>query len=181
MMALPESQLKEILKTIAKTGHLPTDSEKPLWPEIVDTISLYISHVALTSFEGPNRIIDPLIDASFSVEETIERIQKLLESKFSESPPFTIQRISELLLDPNEIYSKNSLDKWTRALERSLSVVSSVNEYPKITQAEMNYDDSNVLTNGKGSFKEDLGIVMSPVPWVVDEVDQATTISKISL
>jgi len=48
--------------------------------------------------------------------------------EFEESPPFTIQRVCELCLHPNQHYK--SVGKYLRAVEKSLLVTSSWNAFP---------------------------------------------------
>jgi PPP4R2 len=55
-----------------------------------------------------------------SEQELIPRITSALTS-FELSPPFTIQRITELILYPNRHYTNKS--KYLRALDRTLTVL----------------------------------------------------------
>lgn len=67
------------------------------------------------------------------------------------SPPFTIQRMCELLLDPKKQYSR--IDKFMRALEKNILVVSTVADNGR-RQSENEFRDSFELTlNGTDSVE----------------------------
>ena len=55
-------------------------------------------------------------------------IQKTLTSKFSVSPPYTVQRLAELVLRPSSHY--RTLPSYLRALDRVLSVSSTADGFP---------------------------------------------------
>ncbi|KAH6918959.1 PPP4R2-domain-containing protein, partial [Coprinopsis sp. MPI-PUGE-AT-0042] len=60
-------------------------------------------------------------------EEAKQAINDQLDA-FDDNPPFTIQRLAELLLDPKAYY--NSVGKYLRAVEKTLLVTSTIDAYP---------------------------------------------------
>lgn len=99
-----------------------------------------------------------------------------LESSFTESPPYTIQRLAELVLHPKKYY--RHLPPFLAALDRVVSVTSPVNNFP-LAQANIdaaggflaNGDPSEALTEreGLGSDESLGGALLTPIPWLKRE------------
>ncbi|TFL07364.1 PPP4R2-domain-containing protein [Pterulicium gracile] len=66
-------------------------------------------------------------------DEMKDNIFEQLHS-FDASPPFTIQRICELVLRPTQVY--NSVGKYLRAVEKSVLVTSTWDAFPPLSEAE---------------------------------------------
>ncbi|KAK5121296.1 hypothetical protein LTR85_005462 [Meristemomyces frigidus] len=100
---------------------------------------------------------------------------RILEHDFSQSPPYTIQRLAELVLHPKRHY--RFLPAYLRALDRIVSVSSPISDFPLPTlQAAVN---GGFLTNGDSSQvngvaeREGLGsdeslggALLTPIPWL---------------
>ncbi|XP_013103224.2 serine/threonine-protein phosphatase 4 regulatory subunit 2 isoform X1 [Stomoxys calcitrans] len=71
--------------------------------------------------------------------------------------PFTIQRLCELLIDPRKQYSR--IDKFMRALEKNILVVSTVEPGRKRTESE-NGDSLDSVVNGDLSLDVNVDIEM---------------------
>ncbi|KAF3331375.1 serine/threonine-protein phosphatase 4 regulatory subunit 2-B isoform X1 [Carex littledalei] len=87
--------------------------------------------------------------SSLSGETYIELVARLNEAlqNFEEGPPFTLQRLCEILLSPKSTYS--NLSKLALALEKNLLVTSTLSKctepYPKIpTSPEQQPEESTV-------------------------------------
>ncbi|KAF7338410.1 hypothetical protein MVEN_02066800 [Mycena venus] len=64
-----------------------------------------------------------------------------LLDQFDSNPPFTIQRVCELCLNPKQNY--NSVGKYLRAVEKSLLVTSTYDSFPTINSQRARYDCSH--------------------------------------
>ncbi|KAI4731304.1 hypothetical protein E4T49_00830 [Aureobasidium sp. EXF-10728] len=99
-----------------------------------------------------------------------------LENNFPKQPPYTIQRLAELVLHPKRYY--RYLPPFLQALDRIVSVTSTVNEFPL---AHASIDSStNFLANGEptehhsereglGSDESLGGALLTPIPWLKRE------------
>lgn len=100
--------------------------------------------------------------------------RRILEYGFSESPPYTIQRLAELVLRPKAHY--RYLPAYLRALDRIVSVSSPLSNFPLPTAASAT--NPNFLTNGTpqtngvserdslGSDESLGGALLTPIPWL---------------
>ena len=100
---------------------------------------------------------------------------RILERDFAHSPPYTIQRLADLVLNPRRHY--RFLPAYLRALDRIVSVSSPVSDFPLPTlNASAN---GGFLTNGDSgqvngvSDREGLGsdeslggALLTPIPWL---------------
>ncbi|KAK4539729.1 hypothetical protein LTR36_010382 [Oleoguttula mirabilis] len=100
---------------------------------------------------------------------------RILEHDFSQSPPYTIQRLAELVLHPKRHY--RFLPAYLRALDRIVSVSSPISDFPlPMLQRPVN---GGFLTNGDSSQvngiteRESLGsdeslggALLTPIPWL---------------
>ncbi|KAI9598916.1 hypothetical protein BDF19DRAFT_462355 [Syncephalis fuscata] len=74
-------------------------------------------------------------DIADEIEEMIIPIRQVvmdcLDNNFESGPPFTIQRLAELVLKPTEHY--NEPDKYLRAVQRMVMVTSTPFDYPPVS------------------------------------------------
>ncbi|KAH9823747.1 PPP4R2 [Teratosphaeria destructans] len=99
---------------------------------------------------------------------------RILEKDFIQSPPYTIQRVAELVLQPKKHY--RFLPQYLRALDRVVSVGSPVTDFPLPTQSAttngsflVNGDShNNTITerDGLGSDESLGGALLTPIPWL---------------
>jgi hypothetical protein len=99
---------------------------------------------------------------------------RLLQSAFAHSPPYTIQRLAELVLYPRRHY--RFLPAYLRALDRIVSVSSPVSDFPLPTG--LVGTNNGFLTNGDapgnavqerdglGSDESLGGALLTPIPWL---------------
>ncbi|KAI5272944.1 hypothetical protein E4T47_03820 [Aureobasidium subglaciale] len=99
-----------------------------------------------------------------------------LETNFPNHPPYTIQRLAELVLYPKRYY--RYLPPFLAALDRVVSVTSAVHEFPL---AHISIDSaSGFLANGEpsenhpereglGSDESLGGALLTPIPWLKRE------------
>jgi len=100
---------------------------------------------------------------------------RILEHDFAHSPPYTIQRLAELVLHPKRYY--RFLPAYLRALDRIVSVSSPISDFPlPIMSANVNggflsSGDLGVLNgiterDGLGSDESLGGALLTPIPWL---------------
>lgn len=99
---------------------------------------------------------------------------KILQHDFAESPPYTIQRLAELVLRPKRHY--RFLPAYLRALDRIVSVSSPLTDFPLPTLRVP--ANGGFLTNGEvqvngvserdglGSDESLGGALLTPIPWL---------------
>ncbi|GMM37586.1 hypothetical protein DASC09_049110 [Saccharomycopsis crataegensis] len=176
------------------------------WPLLQRYMIRHIFKILTTDFSLPltTMIYNPLMviptgnpDNGFSntSHETIEgmatRICEHLEVQFPRSPPFTILRLAETLMDPTLYYKEDEPQKFLRSLEILVYVQSSVAEFPELkrpsaTEKVLLEDDNNSNNNknnknnngdgddgGKTANSSDpMGkiepIKMEPIPWITE-------------
>lgn len=97
---------------------------------------------------------------------------RLLEHDFAQSPPYTIQRLAELVIHPRKHY--RFLPAYLRALDRVVSVSSPISNFPLSTVAAtanggfLTNGDSNQVngTSDLGSDESLGGALLTPIPWL---------------
>lgn len=162
--ASPE-EIKSILEVIAATGKFWHD-----WDVLKNILSFQLKQV-LTEYPEA-RIVNSieLQQSTLSGETYPELVKRLDEALlgFIEGPPFTLQRLCEILLNPKSTYQ--SLSKLALALEKNLLVTSTLTRctdpYPatpaksppepdKVIQEEP-HDPIEGTPNGVGNASDDL-------------------------
>ncbi|KAK5132150.1 hypothetical protein LTR08_000307 [Meristemomyces frigidus] len=101
----------------------------------------------------------------------------ILERDFAHSPPYTIQRLAELVLHPTKHY--RFLPAYLRALDRIVSVSSPVGDFPlpalvaSVQGGFLTNGDSHGQVNGGAAEREGLGsdeslggALLTPIPWL---------------
>lgn len=90
-----------------------------------------------------------------------ESIYRLLH-EFEGYPPFTIQRICELMIHPKKNF--RYLGKYLRAVERTLLVTSTIDVFPVV-----NPEDSESTFSLAGSLREATTPLFSPIPFLHED------------
>ncbi|XP_047316612.1 serine/threonine-protein phosphatase 4 regulatory subunit 2 [Impatiens glandulifera] len=178
-------EAKSIVEVIASTGKFWHD-----WNKLKSLLSFYLKQV-VSEYAEANMTTD---EQKSSLGETYEELVKKLDnalSNFIEGPPFTLQRVCEILLDSKNIYS--SLSKLALALEKNLSVTSTLticsDPYPSrmIEQVEKVDNDSPPLQvdsveNGVEHAKDDDNDeVMTDATMTADEGEDEMTIDMVEV
>lgn len=133
--------LDEVLKDTARTSivRLPWDLLKPL-------LCYRLDKVIKEAFTG---VREPIEDISKALLEHLERFN---------GPPFTIQRLCELILEPNKNYKSRRV--FVRAVEKNLLVVSTVE--PDLTW--MKSPRLAQLLEDRPKHTEQTGAIVEPHP-----------------
>lgn len=155
-----DQSAESVLKEVAKDGDFEKHNVK--WDDFLPRVVKVLDTVVRTSFEFEGQAVlkDPLTGSSRTQDAFLEDVKKLL-SEFGQDPPFTFQRIAELLTQPHVYYGPKVVHKFLHAVERSLMVESSVKEYPEKSLLKE-------LENTQSARVDESGIVMSDISWVVD-------------
>lgn len=105
----------------------------------------------------------PYADLPPACSVLLLEIKECLNTYFTTSPPYTIQRIAELVLDPKKHYS--NLEKFLRALQKSTSVTSNISNFP-LPYNEV--EAASLASIALGSHAEDSlgGARLTPIPWL---------------
>lgn len=83
------------------------------------------------------------------------------------SPPFTIQRLCELCVEPKKQY--NSIGKYLRAVEKSVLVTSTMENFPPLTHAEKFSAGRSAITLGSTLQSAPSTPLFSPIPFLHDD------------
>lgn len=118
------------------------------WPDLQPALKSRLANVLDQYMERNNDCKDgqyeePNVE-KFNLESSRDEILELISS-FTE-PPFTIQRICELLCSPFQYYDRVST--FIRGLEKNLRVISS-NDWPKSHNDDNNINNSNNNNNNE--------------------------------
>ncbi|XAR58479.1 hypothetical protein NMG60_11013883 [Bertholletia excelsa] len=113
-----EEEAKNILEVIASTGKFWND-----WDKLKSLLSFQLKQVLS---EYPEAKTTSELQISLLGETYLELVQRLDEAlrSFTEGPPFTLQRLCEILLTARTIYP--NLSKLALALEKNLLVTSTL-------------------------------------------------------
>ncbi|KAK9914672.1 hypothetical protein M0R45_038434 [Rubus argutus] len=113
---IADSEVRGILEVIASTGRFWHD-----WDKLKSMLSFQLKQVLseypdaeMTSEQQNASLGEPYL-------ELVKRVDEALHG-FTEGPPFTLQRLCEILLDARSIYP--NLSKLALALEKNLLVTS---------------------------------------------------------
>ncbi|KAK1366358.1 serine/threonine-protein phosphatase 4 regulatory subunit 2 [Heracleum sosnowskyi] len=115
---IAEEEVKSILEVIAATGKYWHD-----WNELKNMFSFYLKQVLSEYPEAKMTTEQQTSSLGETYMELVKRLDDDLHS-FVDGPPFTLQRLSEILLAARSIYS--NLSKLAFALEKNLSVTSTL-------------------------------------------------------
>lgn len=115
---IADEEVRGVLEVIASTGKFWHD-----WDKLKSMISFYLKQV-LSEYPEVNMTSE---EQNASLGETYPELVKRLDEalhSFDEGPPFTLQRLCEILLAARSIYP--NLSKLALALEKNLLVTSTL-------------------------------------------------------
>ncbi|XP_075502423.1 uncharacterized protein LOC142540278 isoform X2 [Primulina tabacum] len=147
------------LETSASTGRFWQD-----WKKLKNILSYYLKQI-LSEYPEAKMTMDQQFT---SLGETFQVLVKRLDDairSFDEGPPFTLQRLCEILLSARSIYPR--LTKLTLALEKNLLVASMLTIYadgcPPSTEQISNGAPTDSAENGVEHTEEDKDEIMTEV------------------
>ncbi|APA09547.1 hypothetical protein SS1G_06315 [Sclerotinia sclerotiorum 1980 UF-70] len=137
-----------------------TDFQIPKLPTYARPSSPSISPKQDTSNEGPSSDFPPSLESLPSIcYKQLLDIQNTLNKTFPTHPPHTIQRLSELLLNPTQHH--RSLPSYLHALDRVIHVTSPITAFPLPPAIPDPRVSSSVLSNGTPPSVDPLSISWS--------------------
>lgn len=140
--------------------HLP-----PIDPQLAEQLSIIIENKTFdktkNGIEWESKLLsmiltrlDQIIDVSNEPNEDIitasRRIKSHINSHFLQSPPFTIPRIAEVLIDPTkegyDLEDSNKIIKLFNSLTKLFLVSSTVDDFPPVEMLKSDSGDIDVTT-----------------------------------
>jgi len=139
---IPE-ELENYLRFVASTGDTVFK-----WPQIQHLLREKLINV-ITEFHDTTPSIQDLPHYPNVDPFNFEAMKKMLIERMDSfrSAPFTVQRICELLTEPRKQYSR--IDKFMRAVEKTILVVSCVEPKRKRNESENGESLDSTLSNGE--------------------------------
>ncbi|KAL2198904.1 hypothetical protein P885DRAFT_75313 [Corynascus similis CBS 632.67] len=171
------------------TGQAETSSSQETNKENADPSSPLVSRDASSATASSGTAQQPTTGASLPkpIADMLDEILNVLRDNFSQYPPHTIQRLSELVLRPRQHY--RHLVPYLHALDRVVHVTSGANIYP-LPPALPDVGAMSLLANGAGSSggagnlsidtaaantlgsDEALGgALLTPIPWLASRTN----------
>lgn len=156
-----------------KENDAPTDiaAVKPPVPKFDEEPAPQPNQQQPDSIEPPAGTLPPDLMSSYQYSA------RLLQETFAKSPPYTVQRLAELVLYPRKHY--RFLPAYLRALDRIVSVSSPVSDFPLptgnvnanggfLTNGDANAGSTNGTqeNGGLGSDESLGGALLTPIPWL---------------
>ncbi|TGO54967.1 hypothetical protein BOTNAR_0255g00070 [Botryotinia narcissicola] len=170
----------EILRTLAHGQSIDYST----WPSILERLMTRLEKIVITDFQIPKppthprpsspslspkrdtNTEDPFTTSQPSLEslppicyKQLLDIQNTLNKQFPTHPPHTIQRLSELLLNPTQHH--RSLPSYLHALDRVVHVTSPITSFPLPPAVPDPRVSSSVLSNGTPPSVDPLSITWS--------------------
>ncbi|KAK6612695.1 hypothetical protein H4I96_01908 [Botrytis cinerea] len=170
----------EILRTLAHGQSIDYST----WPSLLERLMTRLEKIVITDFQipkpptqprpsspslSPKRdtgIEDPFTTPQPSLEslppicyKQLLDIQNTMNKQFPTHPPHTIQRLSELLLNPTQHH--RSLPSYLHALDRVVHVTSPITSFPLPPAVPDPRVSSSVLSNGTPPSVDPLSITWS--------------------
>ncbi|KAK4256234.1 hypothetical protein QN277_009127 [Acacia crassicarpa] len=163
---ISREEIKHILKVIASTGRFWHD-----WDKLKSMLSIQLKQVLSEYPEAKMTSEQQYASLGESYSDLVNKLDEALLS-FYEGPPFTLQRLCEILLDAQNIYP--NLLKLALALEKNLLVTSTLtictDPYPQTTVQESDESEKaiekqdqepNITDNGIEPLAADKDVVMT--------------------
>ncbi|TGO25685.1 hypothetical protein BPAE_0075g00400 [Botrytis paeoniae] len=170
----------EILRTLAHGQSIDYST----WPSLLERLMTRLEKIVITDFQIPKppthprpsspslspkrdtNTEDPFTASQPSLEslpsicyKQLLDIQNTLNKQFPTHPPHTIQRLSELLLNPTQHH--RSLPSYLHALDRVVHVTSPITSFPLPPAIPDPRVSSSVLSNGTPPSVDPLSITWS--------------------
>ncbi|KAL3521750.1 hypothetical protein ACH5RR_019899 [Cinchona calisaya] len=169
---ISEDEVRHTLEIIASMGKFWHE-----WDKLKGMLSFYLKQVLSQYPEAKLTTEQQISSLGETFLELVKRLDDALQS-FIEGPPFTLQRLCEILLAARTIYP--NLSKLALALEKNLLVTSmltiSTDPYPatsgpRLTTGERRNEDSNAKLNSTQNGVQPLGGDGDEIMTEVQEVE----------
>ncbi|GLB35422.1 putative PPP4R2 [Lyophyllum shimeji] len=110
------------------------------------------------------------IPVSYMTEEQANEMKGFIFAQldeFDSNPPFTIQRVCELCIHPQQHYS--SVGKYLRAVEKSLLVTSTWDTFPPLSEVDSDPNGRSVFSLGSTRQSAPSTPLFSPIPFLHED------------
>lgn len=171
MIAIPplDPDLEKFLTKIVESKQYVPRSSLEWGQDILPRIIARIESMSSASQNGEKYAPRPEgINLPESIMKSKDKIVRNLQGDFGGSPPFTIQRISELLIDPTGqgyILDNNvQLFKYFNSLTKLFVVSSSIIDFPPPTFETNKKKDPSLVLNGTEKLPESISLIK--IPWL---------------
>ncbi|PNS17389.1 Serine/threonine-protein phosphatase 4 regulatory subunit 2 [Sphaceloma murrayae] len=123
------------------------------------------SRTGVVSSQDDSGLLAPYPDLAASYKSSIG----ILKTTFANSPPYTVQRLAELVLEPRRYF--RFLPSFLNALDRIVSVSSSTNSFPLLQQVPatngiFSPNGEDEKANGISGDEGLGGALLTPIPWL---------------
>lgn len=139
------------------------ENNAPLMPPPAPAVSRHSAPRNMPSGDAEDPL-GPFPDLAASYRSSIH----ILKESFASSPPYTVQRLAELVLHPRKHY--RYLPPYLNALDRVVSVSSPTTSFPLPHQVVPNgilHTNGEEERSGNSSGDEGLGgALLTPIPWL---------------
>ncbi|EMD38376.1 hypothetical protein CERSUDRAFT_123038 [Gelatoporia subvermispora B] len=172
--------LKNIIKykieknvSIFLTGGLKPEDKKPKTDEPPQPGGLKLPPFPLRPPNETSLNDAPKTILSKTEAEDFKNIVFEQLDQFESNPPFTIQRVCELCIRPNEHY--NYIGKYLRALERALLVTSTWDAFPAMPEEDGNQSMINQAPISLLSLSAPATPMFSPIPFLHEDARRSSS------
>ncbi|KAF9477368.1 PPP4R2-domain-containing protein [Pholiota conissans] len=145
-----------------------TTTQKPPSPDPYPPITSLDGGLKLAPF--PVRKIQNDIVVSYMNEKEANALKQEIFSQldqFEGNPPYTIQRLCELCVEPKQHYK--SVGKYLRAVEKTILVTSTWDSFPPLTESEIHSAGRSAITLGSTLQSAPSTPLFSPIPFLHDD------------
>jgi PPP4R2 len=178
----PDSISASIAIVATETPSTPVRNLPPV-PLFADSSAASVSHVpeSLPPSQSTSSSPNSLDNLPAPLVQLLQSIVSTIQSTFINRPPHTIQRLAELILNPQKHYK--TLPAWLRAVDRVVNVSSSADIFPLSENASRLVNGVNGDRGGGILWKNDItndgydkdslgsdeslgGALLTPIPWL---------------
>lgn len=169
-----EPRLAEILEDVVFSKQYKELPQAKWSSDILPKLIIRLEEIASISNKDGERYSSKRprgVDLPQSINRTKDKIVKHLKDVFLDKPPFTIQRIAEIILHPERegyILSNNTqVLKYFNSFSKLVVVASSIFDYPEVTFVNPTLGGSKTTNPPTNQTVQTIPLV--PIPWLKTE------------
>lgn len=160
-----ECSLREIVSSKKYTKKSDSEWSSEILPQVLARIE-EITDVAITQGEKYNKRPEG-IDLPKAIVRIKKKIEIHLKTTFMDNPPFTLHRIAEIILRPEQegyaLTNNAQILKYFNSFSKLVVVASSVNDYPDVMFLN---SDTAAMNNSKHITQT---VPLIEIPWLNEE------------
>lgn len=174
-----DSELKDELNIVViNKTYYPSKSNLSWETGILPKLIARLDQLCRLSQQGERFGKPKGVDLPETINKINETIKKHLVSNLTSSPPFTIYRIAEMIIDPDNqgynLIDNNQLFKYFNSLKKVFIVSSSVEDFPPVeltTESGTNEDTKPIRQIANN-------ISLVEIPWLANNTKEIKTTQK---